>query len=194
MDAAGLRALQFQLDQVNSKLNADPGNTGLKAMAVKLESLIKLSQEEPEEIIAPPQAAPKKPAERPKPKEPVSKAVASGDYSESKGPFSKSSGSNPAPELSSGVHKAPPTTALNTQKVEPRSSSGPVRRKHTRAEHTQKKEAEHAVKQQGWQSFQQKIGGKAPLGSRIPGSSTGASSSTGYKPSSGPYSSNVKPK
>lgn len=52
-----------------------------------------------------------------------------------------------------------PTTAPNpASKPTEMPATGPVRRKHTKAEHDQKKEAEHAAKQQSWQSFKQKIG------------------------------------
>lgn len=200
MDAAGLRALQFQLDQVHSKLEKDPNNAGLKAMAVKLESLIKLSQEEPEDKFEPaPVIAPKRAAEKPRAKEPVIKPVNNlfEDQAEPNEPTSAARSSNTVIESSSAYKRAPQTAPVAPTKTEPRSSTGPVRRKHTLAEHTQKKEAEHAAKQQGWQSFQQKFGGKAPLGSRVPGASHSGSSSSALKPSSVPYSTynpNLKPK
>jgi len=57
-------------------------------------------------------------------------------------------------------HPPPPPQASKTAP-----STGPVRRKHTKAEHDQKKEAEQATKQQHWQSFKQKLGGgRAPSG------------------------------
>lgn len=200
MDAAGLRALQFQLDQVNIKLHSDPNNGALKAMAVKLESLIKLSQEEPDDSV---EAAPKKPAEKPKAKDSVKKLEinSAGEFSGTKWAPSADAGSIsaldsavPYYQESTTVTQIPPQPA---QKNDSRSNTGSVRRKHTKAEHAQKKEAEHAVKQQSWQSFQQKLGGKAPLGSRISGSSVGSASSGEYKPSSGayaPYNYNARPK
>lgn len=42
----------------------------------------------------------------------------------------------------------------------PGGGTGPVRRKHTLKEHQQKKEAEHAAKQDSWRSFSQKMNKK----------------------------------
>jgi hypothetical protein len=200
MEAAGLRTLQFQLDQVKIKLHSDPNNAALKSMAVKLESLIKLSQEDREDSV---EAAPKKSVEKPKAKDSLKTTAidSTGDFSGTKKALSADAASISVPEFSipscQESTTVPQTPAQLSQKNDSRSNTGPVRRKHTKAEHAQKKDVEHAVKQQSWQSFQQKLGGKAPLSNRISGSSTVPASSGGYKPSSGayaPYSSNPKPK
>lgn len=189
-----VRALEFQLEQVRSQLKASPENAGLKALESKLAALIEMNKEsereaEQAQAAAPPPVklielhvgdlceAKKKNGESGAWWEATIQSVAADKLSctvlftgvadaqhctphmirRHTSKTQKFPLSNPQ----KAAKPAPPPTAPKPSVVP---ATGPVRRKHTKAEHDQKKEAEHSAKQQSWQSFKQKIGGKGASG------------------------------
>lgn len=146
-----VKALEFQLEQATVQLAADPSNVSLLALSRKLKSLIALHKEEDETPVPVP-VIKEKPSDKPR-TEPTK--------------------TEERPQTNSSAHVPHPPPP---PKTEAGKTTGPVRRKHTKAEHAQKKEAEHAAKQQSWQSFKQKLGGKPTAGSSsgMPPKYTGA--------------------
>lgn len=185
-----LRALEFQHEQVSSQLIADPNNASLQALAKKLEALIKMTKDveppKPQPKLAPKALVPKL-VELAVGDLCEAKYEADGGWWEAKvqsvvpdkssctviftgmagtqhcSPhmLRKHSGSTKKyQELPKKPSVPVPVSAIPSTSKPAASSTG--KRKHTLAEHRQKKEAEHAAKQQNWQSFQKRVGSAKP--------------------------------
>ncbi len=174
-----LRTLEFQLAQVTSSLKKDPNNPSLFALEKKLKSLIELCQESDEETE---EVAMKK--EEPVVRKVELRAgercearhrddnlwweatvqSISPDQMECTVIFSgilESQNCTPPmvrPYLQAKKRSAPSEKPASKSSVEQKvEQASAKKRKHTLAEHHAKKDAEHAAKQQSWQTFQKKL-------------------------------------